>query len=90
MRDEIETAFRYNDAVIRSLILKRDEAVTDMSALAKAKNDEDAADKKSAAERAAKERAAAERAAAAAKEEAAKVEAKDTDNSDAAEAAPAE
>jgi small subunit ribosomal protein S6 len=93
VRDEIETAFRYNDAVIRSLILKRDEAVTDMSVLAKAKNEEDAADKKSAAERAAKERAAKERAAkeraaAAAKEE--KVEAKDTDNSDAAEAAPAE
>ena len=85
-RDEIETAFRFNDAVIRSLILKRDEAVTDMSVLAKAKNEEDAADKKSAAERAAKERAAA----AAAKEEAAKVEEKDTDNSDAAEAAPAE
>ena len=84
-RDEIETAFRFNDAVIRSLILKRDEAVTDMSVLAKAKNEEDAADKKSAAERAAKERAAA-----AAKEAAAKVEEKDTDNSDAAEAAPAE
>lgn len=90
VRDEIETAFRFNDAVIRSLILKRDEAVTDMSALAKAKNEEDAADKKSAVERAAKERAAAERAAAAAKEEAAKVKAKDTDNSDAADAAPAE
>ena len=96
VRDEIETAFRFNDAVIRSLILKRDEAVTDVSVLAKAKNEEDAADKKSAAERAAKERAATERAAAAAKEEAAKVEAakkveaKDTDNSDAADAAPAE
>ena len=92
VRDEIETAFRFNDAVIRSLILKRDEAITDMSVLAKAKNDEDAADKKSAAERAAKERAATERAAAAAREEAAKVkaEAKDNDNSDAADAAPAE
>ena len=92
VRDEIETAFRFNDAVIRSLILKRDEAVTDMSMLAKAKNEEDAADKKSAAERAAKERAAAERAAVAAREEAAKVpaEAIDTDNSDAASAAPAE
>ena len=92
VRDEIETAFRFNDAVIRSLILKRDEAVTDMSVLAKAKNEEDAADKKSAAERAAKERAAAERAAVAAREEAAKVPAEtiDTDNSDAAEAAPAE
>ena len=92
VRDEIETAFRFNDAVIRSLILKRDEAVTDMSMLAKAKNDEDAADKKSAAERAAKERAAA--AAAAAKDAAEKAEkaasAEANDNSDAAEAAPAE
>ena len=42
-REELETAFRFNDAVIRSLIIKRDEAVTDMSALAKAKAEEDAA-----------------------------------------------
>ena len=89
-RYEIETAFRFNDAVIRSMILKRDEAVTDMSVLAKAKNEEDAADKKSAAERAAKERAAAAAAKEEAEAEAAKVEEKDTDNSDAAEAAPAE
>ena len=51
VRDEIETAFRFQDAVIRSLILKRDEAITDMSALAKANTDEDAAEKKSAPER---------------------------------------
>jgi small subunit ribosomal protein S6 len=51
VRDEIETAFRFNDAVIRSLIMKRDEAITDMSALAKAKTDEDVAEKKSAPER---------------------------------------
>jgi small subunit ribosomal protein S6 len=49
VRDEIETAFRFNDAVIRSLILKRDEAITDMSALAKAKKEEDAADRKTSA-----------------------------------------
>ena len=49
VRDEIETAFKFNDAVIRSLILKRDDAVTDMSALAKAKSEEDAADKRAAA-----------------------------------------
>jgi len=49
VRDEIETAFRFNDAVIRSLIMKRDEAVTDMSVLAKAKKEEDAAVKKPAA-----------------------------------------
>ncbi len=99
VRDEIENAFRFNDAVIRSLILKRDEAVTDMSALAKAKNDEDAADKKSAAERAAKAQkektAAAARTESAAKSEStkagsAKAEVKDNDNSDAAPAASAE
>ena len=84
VRDEIETAFRFNDAVIRSLIIKRDDAVTDMSALAKAKKDEDVAEKKSAVERAARERREAS-----AKEE--KKEVKDSDNSsDAAEAAPAE
>ena len=54
VRDEIETAFRFNDAVIRNLIMKRDEAITDMSVLAKAKNEEDAAEKKAAAERAAR------------------------------------
>ena len=48
VRDEIETAFKFNDAVIRNLIMKRDEAVTDMSILAKAKNEEDAADKRAA------------------------------------------
>jgi small subunit ribosomal protein S6 len=93
VRDEIESAFRFNDAVIRNLILKRDEAVTDMSVLAKAKNEEDAAEKKSAAERAANEKRAA---AAAAQEEAQKATAeKSTDtgsdnNGDAADAAPAE
>ncbi|HEB82978.1 MAG TPA: 30S ribosomal protein S6 [Gammaproteobacteria bacterium] len=49
IRDEIETAFRYNDAVIRNLIIKRDEAVTEMSALAKEKTAADAAEKKPAA-----------------------------------------
>jgi small subunit ribosomal protein S6 len=58
VRDEIETAFRFNDAVIRNLIIKRDEAITDMSVLAKAKSEEDAADKKAAAERASRAAAA--------------------------------
>ena len=43
VRDEVETAFRFNDAVIRNIIIRRDEAITDMSALAKAKAEEDAA-----------------------------------------------
>jgi small subunit ribosomal protein S6 len=37
VRDELESAFRFNDAVIRNLIMKRDEAITEMSALAKEK-----------------------------------------------------
>ena len=56
VRDEIETAFRFNDAVIRNLILKRDEAITDMSILAKSKDEADAADKRAAAAAAAAER----------------------------------
>ena len=49
VRDEIETAFKFNDAVLRNLIIKRDEAITDMSILAKAKSEADAADRKAAA-----------------------------------------
>jgi len=37
VRDELESAFRFNDAVIRNLIMKRDEALTEMSVLAKEK-----------------------------------------------------
>jgi len=89
-RSEIETAFKFNDAVIRNLIMKRDEAVTDMSILAKAKDEADAADKKAAVEKAAS--AAREAAAkAAAPAPVAPAPAEDNSNdSDAADAAPAE
>ena len=40
VRDELESAFRFNDAVIRNLIMKRDEAITEMSILAKEKVEE--------------------------------------------------
>ena len=33
--DELEELFRYNDAIIRSLVMRRDEAVTEESQLAK-------------------------------------------------------
>ncbi|ELA08707.1 30S ribosomal protein S6 [Moraxella macacae 0408225] len=33
--DELEELFRYNDAIIRSLIIRRDEAITEESPLAK-------------------------------------------------------
>lgn len=45
-REELETAFRFNDAVIRSMIMKCDVAHTEMSPLAKAKAEEDAAPKR--------------------------------------------
>ncbi len=89
-RDEIETAFRFNDAVIRNLILKRDEAITDMSALAKAKDEADAADKKAATEKAAAAAREAAQAAASEKEAASKKAADNNNDSDAADAAPAE
>ncbi len=41
VRQEIETAFRFNDAVIRNLIMKCDEAITAQSPLAKAKEEAD-------------------------------------------------
>ncbi len=40
VRDELESAFRFNDAVIRNLIMKRDEAATEMSIIAKARAEE--------------------------------------------------
>ncbi len=37
--DEITTLFRYNDAVIRNLVIKRKDAVTEMSDIMKAENE---------------------------------------------------
>jgi len=37
--DEIISAFRFNDAVIRNLVIRRDEAVTEASPLAKSRDD---------------------------------------------------
>ncbi len=37
--DELTTLFRYNDAVLRNLVIKRKEAVTDMSDIMKAENE---------------------------------------------------
>jgi len=39
--DELESAFRFNDAVVRNLIIKRDRAVTDPSPLLKGEEDEE-------------------------------------------------
>ncbi len=68
--DELNSAFRFNDAVLRNLIIKRDEAVTEPSFLAKSKEEEE---ERAAKEAAAKE-AAIERVKAAEQAEAAKAE----------------
>jgi len=39
--DELESAFRFNDAVLRNLIVKRDRAVTDASPLLKGEDEEE-------------------------------------------------
>ena len=39
--DELESAFRFNDAVLRNLITRRDDAVTDASPLAKSAEERD-------------------------------------------------
>ena len=58
VRDELESAFRFNDAVIRNLIMKRDEAITEMSVLAKEKAEE--AERKPRAAEAAEEESSAD------------------------------
>lgn len=37
--NELESLFRYNDAIIRNLIIKRDSAVTEVSPILKAENE---------------------------------------------------
>ncbi len=46
--DELESAFRFNDAVLRNLIIKRDRAVSGPSPLAKSNEDRDSAPQSSA------------------------------------------
>jgi small subunit ribosomal protein S6 len=44
IRTEIETAFRFNDAVLRSLVILRDQADTEPSPMAKAQDERDERD----------------------------------------------
>ena len=37
--DELTSIFRYNDAIIRNLVIKRNEAVTEMSPIQKSENE---------------------------------------------------
>lgn len=42
--DELTSAFRFNDAVIRNLVMRRDDAVTEASPLAKSREEESSSD----------------------------------------------
>ncbi|MCH8263661.1 MAG: 30S ribosomal protein S6 [Proteobacteria bacterium] len=88
---ELDSAFRFNDAVIRNLIIKRDGAVTETSLLAKMKEEEEAAAKLR-AEAEEKARVVAEKRAKFEAEEKAMAEAKEKTGAEAeksGEAAPA-
>jgi small subunit ribosomal protein S6 len=74
--DELNSTFRYNDAVLRSLVVRRDEAITAESPIMKAENadkaDKEARERRAAAKQKADEAKAAEEAAAKAAAEAEK------------------
>ena len=65
--DELVGAFRFNDAVLRYLVIKRDKAITEVSHMAKAQAEEKEREEAAAAAEAERSKAAAERAAADAK-----------------------
>lgn len=48
--DELDSAFRYNDAVLRNLVIRRDDAVTDESIIMKAEKEKESRDQRRAAE----------------------------------------
>ena len=57
--DELIDAFRFNDAVLRNLVIKRRDAVTETSLLAKSKDEDDERDARRAAQNAENAKAAA-------------------------------
>ena len=59
--DELVGAFRFSDAVLRYLVIKRDKPITDMSPMAKAREEERAREEASSQAEAARARAAAQR-----------------------------
>ena len=80
--DELNSTFRYNDAVLRSLVIRRDEAITAESPIMKVENadkaDKEARERRTAAKQKADEAKAAEVAAAKAAAEAEKPAAEET------------
>ena len=86
--DELNSSFRYNDAVLRSMVIRRDEAITADSPIMKQENAEKADNEARERHKAAKAKESADKAEAAAKAEA---EAKEASAEEAPiEAAPVE
>ncbi len=83
--NELVGAFRFSDAVLRHLVIKRDKAITEPSPMAKAQEEEKAKE----AQAAAAEAERSKRAERAPKEEAA-AESSESEKAESAEAAPAE
>lgn len=68
--DELVGAFRFSDAVLRYLVIKRDKAISDMSPMAKAREEERVREEAASQAEAARARAAAQRKAEQAREKA--------------------
>jgi small subunit ribosomal protein S6 len=66
--DELNSSFRYNDAVLRSMVIRRDEAITEESPIMKQENAEKADKEARERHKAAKAKESAEKADAASKE----------------------
>ena len=66
--DELNSSFRYNDAVLRSMVIRRDEAITEESPIMKQENAEKADKEARERHKAAKAKELAEKADAASKE----------------------
>ena len=48
--EELDSSFRYNDAVLRNLVIRRDEAITEESIIMKAEKEKESRDQRRAAE----------------------------------------
>ena len=86
--DEITTQFRYNDAVLRNMVIKRKEAVSDMSDIMKQENE--SRERKARATARMQEEESRYAATKAAEEKAAESEAANAESTDAAEESPVE
>ena len=83
--DELVGAFRFNDAVLRYLVIKRDRAIADISPMAMAREEERAREEAASQAEAARARAAAQRKAEQAREAASAEQAKPEASEDQAE-----